>query len=230
MKKRQINTILLVLAIIGGVAINLYRYYSLKGGKKPEFEVFDVRTFSDLEPMTIVHYQIKNVGRSTAHDVLTSVSPIGGNETPPAFFANLSIGKTASVNREIPLGDYAQLRVGVICREFEKAKYYNVEPDLRPDPSPKPDFIVYNLTLSSTSEDNQTSIRAIFWLMNVGGSTAHNVVVSLEDGSSTTVYAIPQEESVKISLDTRSITWEGVFVEVSCDEGVEQNYFLVEYS
>lgn len=228
MKKGQINTIFLILALIGGV-INLYRYYSVQGGKKPDFEIFDVRTFNDLEPMTIVHYQIRNVGRSTAHEVLTSVSAIGGNETPPALFANLSIGKAVSVNRKISPGDYTQLRVGVICREFEKAKYYNVETDLGPEPPQRPDFIVYNLTLGSTSDDNQTSNRATFWIMNIGGLTAHNVDISLKDGSGTLIYVIPPGGSAKLSLDSGSLTWEGVVVEISCDEGVEQNYFLVEY-
>lgn len=229
MNRKQINTIFLILAIVGGVAINLHRFYSLRGGRKPAFEIFDVRTFNDLEPATIVHYQIRNTGRSEAHEVLTSVSPIGGNESQPAFFATLSRGEAASVNTKIPTGDYTQLRVGVICREFRKAEYKNVEPNLTPDPPLRPDFVVYNLTLHSSTDDNITSIRATFWIMNIGGSTAHDVVVSLEGGTSTSINVIPPGESAFLSLDPGSIDWEAVIVYISCVEGVEQNYFLIDY-
>jgi hypothetical protein len=229
MKRKQINTIFVILAIAGGVVINFYRFYPLQGGKTPKFEIFDVRTFNDLEPTTIVHYQVRNVGRSEAHEVLTSVSPIEGNESQPAFFATFSIGEVASVNSRISPGDYPQLRVGVICREFRKAKYYNVEPNLKPDPPQKPDFIVYNLTLHSSTEDNITSNRATFWIMNIGGATATDIAVSLEGGTGTSIDSIPPGESMFLSLDPGSIDWEAVIVYISCEEGVEQNYFLIDY-
>ncbi len=229
MNRKQINTIFVILAIVGGVVINFFRFYPLQGGKRPEFEIFDVRTFNDLEPTTIVHYQVRNAGRSEAHEVLTSVSPIGGNESQPAFFATLSIREVASVNSRIPPGDYLQLRVGVICREFRKAKYYNVETNLRPDPPQKPDFIVYNLTLHSSTEDNITSKRATFCIMNIGGATANDIAVSLEGGTGTSIDSISSGESKFLSLDPGSIDWEAVIVYISCEEGVEQNYFLIDY-
>jgi len=229
MKKGQLGTILLLMALVGG-AVNLYRYYVIQGSKKPAFEVFDVRTFNDLEPMTIVHYQIRNVGDLTAHDVLTSVSTIGGNETPPAFFDNLSIGEAVSVNRKVPLGRYAKLRVGVLCRELRKAIYYAVEPDLEPDPPPNPDFIVYNLTLASVEEDNQTIAQATFWIMNIGGSAAHDVNVSVAEGPSTLVPLLPPGESKRLFMGPILITWGGLDIEIACKEGVKQIYHLIEYS
>jgi len=228
MKKEHINTIFLILVLVGGIVINVFRFFPDIGIGKPEFEVFDVRTFNDLEPATIVHYQLKNVGRATAHDVLTSVSTVGGNGTSPAFFQTISRGEAVSVNRNIPLGNYEELRIGVLSKEL-KAKYYTVKPDAKPDPPPTPDFIVYNLTITTTSEDNQTINMASFGIMNIGGSAAHNVDLSLEGGSNSSIPLITQGEAKMISIELRTITWKGVGVKVSCNEGIIQTYYLIEY-
>ena len=60
MKKGQINTIIFVLVLIIGIALNIFRFFPYFGVKEPSFEVFDVRLYDDLDPVTIVHYQIKN--------------------------------------------------------------------------------------------------------------------------------------------------------------------------
>ncbi len=228
MKKGQISTILLILALIGG-GINLYyRYYWLPRSQRPAFEVFDVRAFNDLEPMTIVHYQIRNVGGSTAHEVLTSVAPVDGNASLPAYFQNISVGEAVSVNRRIPLGQYTKLKIGIICLEFQKAKYYTVEPDVKPEPPPSPDFLVYNLSIITVGEGNQTSNRAVFWIMNIGGSTAHRVNVFLAEGGYTVIPTLSVGIPMRLIIDLRSLP-QVVDVEVSCEEGVRQTYFLREY-
>lgn len=230
MKKGQINTIIFVLVLIFGIALNIFRFFPNSGVKKPSFEIFDVRMFNDLDPVTIVHYQIRNVGKTEAYEVLTSVSYAGGNESPPAFFANISVGKAVSANRNIPLGRYTELKIGIIHRENRKVNFYTVVPDIKPDPPPTPDFIVYNLTLRSTSDDAMSKNRSIFWIMNIGGSTAHNVNVSLEGGLSTLIPSIQKGESIRVSIEQHTITWEGVDIEIICSEGVRQVYHLIDYN
>lgn len=229
MKKKCINLIIVTLAIVGGLAINLLRFLPLGRSQRPEFEVFDVRTFSDLESSTIIHYQIKNVGKVVALDLLTSVSAPGGNETPPAFFPSLKPGESASVNRNIPLGDYSELIVGVFCRGLEKSEYFTVEPDVKPEPPQNPDFVVYGLKLTNFTEGNQTGWRADFWIMNIGGSEAHDVIVSVDMRAVTTIGLLSPMEAKELVLVLEMITWQGLDVNISCREGVEQTYYLIEY-
>lgn len=228
MKKGQISTILLILALVGGGLNLYYRYYWLPKKQRPAFEVFDVRTFNDLEPMTIVHYQIKNVGGSTAHEVLTSVAPIDGNASLPAYFTNISVGESVSVNRRIPLGQYTRLKIGVICLEFEKAKYYTVEPNVKPEPPSRPDFLVYNLSITTITEGNQTLVKAVFWVMNIGGEPAHSVNVSVMDGGYAIIPTLSVGMPMRLTFDLEALL-QVVDVEVSCEEGVRQTYFLREY-
>lgn len=229
MRKGQINTIILITIIIVGVVLNVYRFFPSLGTRKPQFEIFDVRTFNDLEPTTIVHYQVKNVGRVAANEVLTSISFAETNQTPPAYFPSLPPGEAVSVNRKIPLGHYVELQIGVVSIELSKPKYYTVKTDVPPEPPQKPDFIVYNLTFTSLPSNNQTVRRAVFWIMNIGGTVAHEVQVSLYGMIGTTIDLLAPGESKMLPLDLTTITWEGLDVEISCSEGIKQAYFLIEY-
>lgn len=229
MRKGQINTIILITIIIVGIVLNLYRFFPSLGTKKPKFEIFDVRTFNDLEPMTIVHYQLKNVGKAVATEVLTSISYTETNQTPPAYFPLLTPGEAVSVNRKIPMGQYVELRIGVVSIELGEPKYYTVKPDLLPEPPPRPDFIVYNLTFTSSPSENQTLKRAVFWIMNIGGFPAHDIKISLYGIIGTSIDLIEPGESKRLSLDLNTITWEGLDVQISCNEGVRQTYFLINY-
>ena len=65
--------------------------------------------------------------------------------------------------------------------------------------------------------------------MNIGGATANDIAVSLEGGTGTSIDSISSGESKFLSLDPGSIDWEAVIVYISCEEGVEQNYFLIDY-
>lgn len=230
MTRGQLNTILFIVALVLG-GMNLYRFYlSYRGATRlPEFEVYDVRTYDGLEPRKLVHYRIRNVGASTALEVVTAVSPIGGNYSLPAYFESIPVGESASINRKIHQGDYSELRVSVYSLGFKENKFFTVVPDADPEPPEIPDFIVYNLTLTTLPEDNLTIYRAVFWMMNIGGSPAHGVDVSLAAASRTMIPLLPVEEPMMITLDLESLSWEGVEVEISCDEGVSQKYFLAEY-
>jgi hypothetical protein len=226
----QLNTILFIIALILG-GMNLYRFYLRyrEATSLPEFEVYDVRTYVDLEPRTLVHYRIRNVGSSTALKVVTAVSPLDGNESLPAYFERISVGESVSINRKIPSGDYAKLEVGVYSLGFKETKFFTVEPDADPEPQESPDFIVYNLTLTLLPEDNQTIYRSDFWIMNIGGSSAHSVDVSLSPVSKTMIPLLPVEEPTMMTLNLESLSWKGIDVEISCDEGVRQKYMLAEY-
>jgi hypothetical protein len=226
----QLNTILFIIALIAG-GMNLYRFYLRyrEATSLPEFEVYDVRTYDGLEPRTLVHYQIRNVGASTALEVVTAVSPIDGNYSLPAYFESIPVGEPVSINRKILPGDYTKLRVSVYSLGFKETKFFTVVPDADPKPPESPDFIVYNLTLTALPEDNRTIYRADFGMMNIGGSPAHGVDVSLAPASRTMIPLLPVEEPWMITLDLESLSWEGVDVEISCDEGVSQKYLLAEY-
>jgi hypothetical protein len=226
----QYNTLIfIVLAFMAGY--NLYRYYSSwrQASILPEFEVFDVRTLNNLEPTTIVHYQMRNVGKTTAQEVVTAVSPVDGNDSLPAFFESVPVGGTVSVNRKIPPGDYSEVRIGVYCNGFSKTVFYTVEPNVESDPPLTPDFIVYNLSHTDEPEVNTTAHGAIFWIMNIGGSTAHNVNVSIVQGTSFLIPVLRAGDSEEVTVLIDSTSWKGLEVYITCDEGIIQLYLLVEY-
>jgi hypothetical protein len=226
----QLNTILFIIALIVG-GMNLYRFYLRyrEATSLPDFEVYDVRTYDGLEPRTLVHYQIRNVGASTALEVVTAVSLLDGNESLPAYFESILVGEAVSINRKIPPDDYTKLGIGVYSLGFKETKFYTVVPDSDPEPPESPDFIVYNLTLTPLLEDNQTIYRSDFWIMNIGGSPSHGVDVSLAPASRKMIPLLPVEEPMMITLNLESLSWEGIDVEISCDEGVRQKYMLAEY-
>jgi hypothetical protein len=225
----QLNTVIVVLLLIIGISINVVRFFPDIGKRKPSFEVVDVRTFSDLEPVTIVHYVIRNVGKADAFDVLTSVSNKTGNESLPAFFDEIPVGGAASVNRRLPRGRYTELTVRVLHKDTKKVEEFIVEPDVEANPLPEPDFIAYNLTLYSIAEDNTTINWAMLWVMNIGGSSANDVNVSIDGGGSTALPVLEPGEAEKIILERGAATWEGVDVTVSSDEGLTQVYHITEY-
>ena len=230
MTRGQLNTILFIIALIVG-GMNLYRFYLRyrEATSLPEFEVYDVRTYDGLEPRTLVHYRIRNVGGSTALEVVTAVSPLDGNESIPAYFESIPVGESVSINRKIPPGDYAKLGVGVYSLGFKETKFFTVVPDADPEPPESPDFIVYNLTLTPLPEDNQTIYRSDFWMMNIGGSPAHGVDVSLAPASRMMIPLLPIEEPMMMTLNLESLSWKGVDVEISCDESIRQKYMLADY-
>jgi len=230
MKKRQMNTIFLIIVIILA-GFNLYRYYMSWRQSRllPDFEISNVRILNDLEPRTIVHYELKNNGSTTANYIITVVSPIDGNDSLPAYFEKLSVGETVSINRKIPHENYTRLKIGVNCFKFSKAKYYIVTPNLEPDISPIPDFIVYDLSLTPIINNNITVYNTVFSIMNIGGSPAHNVNVSVETASSIIMPVLPENEPSRVSMVLSSLAWEGIEVYITCDEGVRQLYYLESY-
>jgi hypothetical protein len=225
----QLNTVIVALLLIIGISINVARFFPDIGKRRPSLEVVDVRTFNDLEPVTIVHYVIRNVGKAAAYDVLTSVSGKTGNESLPAFFDEIPVGGASSVNRRLPSGQYPELTVKVLHREAKKVEEFVVEPDVEANPLPEPDFIAYNLTLYSITEDNTTVNWAMLWVVNVGGSSANDVKVSIYGGGNTALPVLEPGEAEKIILERGVATWEGVDVTVYSDEGVTQVYHITEY-
>ncbi len=225
----QLNTVIIVLLLIIGISINVIRFFPDIGKKEASFEVVDVRTFNDLEPMTTVHYVLRNVGKAEAFDVLTSVSSKNGNESLPAFFEEISIGGEVSVNRRLPHGRYSELIVRVLHRDSKKVEEFIVEPDLGEYSIAAPDFIAYNLTLYKETKDNATINMAKFWVMNIGGSTANGVNVSLDGGDSRFFSTLEPGEPKKVTLDRGAVTWYGVDVTIYSDEGVLQVYHMTEY-
>jgi len=231
MKRRQINTIFLIIALIL-VGFNLYRYYMSWRQSRllPDFEVSNVRILNNLEPRTIVHYELKNNGSTTANYVITAVSPIDGNDSLPAYFEKVLVGETVSINRKIPLENYTKLKIGVNCLIFSKAKYYIVAPNLEPDIPTIPDFIIYNLSLTPFFKNNITVYNAVFSIMNIGGSPAHNVNISVETASSIIMSVLPENEPSRVTIVLDSLSWEGIEVYITCDEGVRQLYYLEKYN
>ena len=231
MKRGQLNTIFLVVAIILA-GINLYRYYLRwqQSTLLPDFEVVNVRTLNNLEPRTIVHYELRNNGSINANYVITAVSPIDGNDSLPAYFEEMSVGDIVSINRKIPLENYTQLKIGVNCMRFSKPKYYTITLNPEPYISAIPDFIVYNLSITPFILNNVTVYNAVFSIMNIGGLPAHNVNVSVEPKSNTAISVLPENEPTRVTMVLDSLSWEGVDVHITCDEGVEQLYYLEKYS
>jgi len=231
MKRKQINTIFLIIAIILA-GFNLYRYYMSWHQSRllPDFEVSNIRIFNNFEPRTIVHYELKNNGSATANYVITAVSPIDGNDSLPAYFEKLSVGETVSINRKISLEDYTNLEIGVNCLTFSEAKYYIVTPDLEPDIPTIPDFIIYNLSLTQFFKNNITIYNAVFSIMNIGGSPAHNVNISVETASSIIMSVLPENEPSRVTMILDVLSWEGIEVYITCDDGVRQLYYLKKYN
>lgn len=229
MTRGQLNTVIVVVLLIIGISVNVIRFFPDIGKKKPSFEVVDVRTFNELEPTTIVHYLLRNVGKADAFDVLTSVSTKTGNESLPAFFDEIPVGGRVSVNRRLPQGNYSELVVRVLHRDAKKVEECVVKPNTGGNPMSEPDFIAYNLTLHSTSEGNVTMNWATFWVINIGGSSANGVKVSIDGGGNTTLSVLGPGRSEKIVLERGAATWEGVDVTVSSMEGVLQVYHIAEY-
>lgn len=230
MKRRQINTIFLIIAIIIA-GFNLYRYYlsCSKLRLLPDFEVSNVRILNNLEPRTIVHYELKNNGSTTANYVISAVSPIDGNDSLPVYFEKLSVGETVSINRKIAFENYTKLKICVNCLTFSEAKYYIVTPNLEPDIPTIPDFIIYNLSLTPFFKNNITVYKAVFSIMNIGGSPAHNVNISVETASSVIMSVLPENELGRVTMVLNSLSWEGIEVYITCDEGVRQLYYLEKY-
>lgn len=230
MKRGQINKIFLIIAIILS-GFNLYRYYMSLSKPRllPDFEVSNVRILNNLELRTIVHYELKNNGSTTADYVITAVSPIDGNDSLPFYFEKLSVGETVSINRKIPLENYTKLKIGVNCLTFSEAKYYIVTPNLEPDVTTIPDFIIYNLSLTTFFKNNITVYNAVFSIMNIGGSPAHNVNISVETASSIIMSVLPENEPSRVNMVLDSLSWEGIEVYITCDEGVKQLYYLEKY-
>ncbi|MBA7684641.1 hypothetical protein ES703_93047 [subsurface metagenome] len=230
MKRGQINKVFLIIAIILS-GFNLYRYYMSwsKPRLLPDFEVSNVRILNNLELRTIVHYELKNNGSTTADYVITAVSPIDGNDSLPFYFEKLSVGETVSINRKIPLENYTKLKIGVNCLTFSEAKYYMVTPNLEPDVTTIPDFIIYNLSLTTFFKNNITVYNAVFSIMNIGGSPAHKVNISVETASSIIMSVLPENEPSRVNMVLDSLSWEGIEVYITCDEGVKQLYYLEKY-
>lgn len=231
MKKKNIKTIFLIIAIILA-GFNLYRYYMSWHQSRllPDFEVSNVRIFNNLEPKTIVHYELRNNGSTTANYVITEISPIDGNNSLPAYFEKLSVGETVSINRKIPLDNYTKLKIGVNCFTFSKAKYYIVTPNLEPDISTIPDFIIYNLSLTPFFRNNITVYNTVFSIMNIGGSPAHNVNISVETASSIIMSVLPENEPSRVTMVLDSLSWEGIEIYITCKEDVRQLYYLEKYN
>jgi hypothetical protein len=220
--------VIVVVLLIIGISINVIRFFPEIGKKKPSFEVVDVRAFNDLEPTTIVHYLLINIGKAEAFDVLTSVSSKKGNESLPAFFDEIPVGVSVSVNRRLPQGNYSELLVRVLHRDTRKIEEFVVEPNTGGNLMSEPDFIAYNLTLYSTSEDNVTMNWANFWVINIGGSSANGLKVSIDGGGNTTLSVLEPGRSEKILLERGAATWEGVDVTMSSMEGALQVYHIAE--
>ncbi len=229
MTRGQLNTVIVVVLLIIGVSINVVRFFPDIGKRKPSFMVEDVRTFNDLEPVTIVHYVLRNVGKAEALGVLTSVSYKTGNESLPAFFDEIPVGGGVSVNRRLPQGQYSEFVVRVLHRDAKKVEEFVVEPDAEANQMSEPDFIVYNLTLYSVAEDNKTENMAMLWVMNIGGSAANGVSVSIDGGGSTMLPVLEPGEDERVILNRGAAIWEGVDVAISSDEGIMQVYHIAEY-
>ncbi len=229
MTRGQLNTVIVAVLLLIGISINVIRFFPDIGKGKPSFEVTDVRTFNDLEPVTIVHYVLRNVGKAEAFDVLTSVSNKTGNESLPAFFDEIPVGGGVSVNRRLPQGRYSELTVRVLHRDAKKVEEFVVEPDTEANPMSEPDFIAYNLTLYSVIDDNMTKNMAMLWVMNIGGSAANGVNVSIDGGGGTTLSVLGPGENQRIVLERGAATWDGVDVTVSSDEGALQVYHIAVY-
>jgi hypothetical protein len=229
LKRGQINTIIVVIVLIIGIGINIIRFFPNIGKKKPSFEIVDVRTFNELEPTTIVHYVLRNIGKTEAFDVLTSVTNNEGNESLPAYFENVTVGGEVSINRRLPYGSYSELKVGVTHRDSDKIEEFIVEPDVNEYSMTVPDFIAYNLTLYDIIENNVNKKMAMFWVMNIGGIKSNEVNVSIDGGSNTLLSALEPGESHKIILE-QGITILGVVdVSIFSDEGILQVYHITEY-
>jgi len=226
MKRDKINIILLIIALIG-VSVNFYRYYLEDIINKPEFIILDVRVFDDLEPLTIIHYRIKNVGRAPAHYVATAVSSIYGNDSLPAFFEKIEAGESVSVNLRVPRENYTQIKVGISCEEFNDVKYYDVHIN-NTSKILDPDFIVYNLSYRYVVKNNKTITEACFWIMNIG-SPAHNINITLGIESNISIPFLNQGEKKMITMNTSSPIWLGIHVEIVCEEGIRQEHYLTRY-
>jgi hypothetical protein len=226
MKRDKINIILLIVALIG-VGVNVYRYYLADIINRPEFIILDVRILKGLEPLTIVHYRIKNVGSATAHYVATAVSSINGNYSLPAFFEKIDAGESVSVNLRVPDDNYSQIKVGISCKEFNDVKYYDVQIN-NASKILDPDFIIYNLSYRYIIKNNETITEASFWIMNIG-SPAHNVNITLGIASNISIPVLYQGEKKMIIMNTSSPIWLGIHVEIVCDEGIRQTHYLTRY-
>lgn len=227
MKREQINVMLLIIALIG-VCFNIYRYYFASIINKPEFIILDIKTFNNLEPLTIVHYRIKNVGNAPAHQVSTMISSINGSKSLPAFFEKIDIGESVSVNLRIKCDQYTQLKVEISCFELGDVKFYDVQATNESEIFFNPDFIVYNLSYRFITQGNQTITEAEFWILNIG-SPAHNINVSLGSSSYSIISYLSHGEAKKIIMNTTSTIWLGIHVDITCDEGVKQTHYLTRY-
>jgi hypothetical protein len=228
LKRGQLNTVIVVILLIIGIGINIIRFFPNIGKKKPLFEMVDVRTFNDLEPTTIVHYVLRNIGKTEAFDVLTSVTNNEGNESLPAFFENVPVGGEVSINRRLPHGSYSELKIGVLHRDSNEIEEFIVEPDVNEYSMTVPDFIAYNLTLYDIVENNAIKKMAMFWVMNIGGIKSNGVNVSIDGGGNTLLSVLEPGESNKIILE-QGITIMGVVdVSIFSEEGIIQVYYITE--